>query len=99
MNTQVGTTSRGPEATSLAPDTSNGALLVGENNAYLAPDDTLASMLRPLAADSGEVVAYCRTGPRASLGFLALSKLGYTPKLYDGSITDWLRHNGPLETS
>ena len=63
--------------------------LVGENNAYLAPDDTLASMLRPLAADSGEVVAYCRTGPRASLGFLALSKLGYTPKLYDGSITDW----------
>ena len=45
------------------------------------------------------VVAYCRTGPRASLGFLALSKLGYTPKLYDGSITDWLRHNGPLETS
>ena len=56
-------------------------------------------MLRPLAADSGDVVAYCRTGPRASLGFLALSKLGHTPKLYDGSITDWLRHNGPLETS
>ena len=73
--------------------------LVGENNSYLAPDDTLASMLQPLAADSGDVVAYCRTGPRASLGFLALTKLGYTPKLYDGSITDWLRHNGPLETS
>ena len=73
--------------------------LVGENNSYLAPDDTLASMLQPIAADSGDVVAYCRTGPRASLGFLALTKLGYTPKLYDGSITDWLRHNGPLETS
>ena len=38
-------------------------------------------------------------GPEPSLGFLALTKLGYTPKLYDGSITDWLRHNGPLETS
>ena len=73
--------------------------LVGENNSYLASDETLASMLQPLAADSSEVVAYCRTGPRASLGFLALSKLGYTPKLYDGSMTDWLRHNGPLESS
>ena len=73
--------------------------LVGEDNAYLASDESLAAMLGPVASDSGEIVAYCRTGPRASLGFLALSKLGYSPKLYDGSITDWLRHGGALETS
>ena len=72
--------------------------LVGEDNAYLLPDDKLASMLRPLTSDSGEAIAYCRTGPRASLGFLALSKLGYSPRLYDGSMTDWLRRGGPLET-
>ena len=61
---------------------------------------TLASMLRTIwRPDSGEaIVAYCRTGPRASLGFLALSKLGYSPRLYDGSMTDWLRRGGPLET-
>lgn len=72
--------------------------LVGEDNAYLAPDEKLSSKLGPLTPDSGEVVAYCRTGPRASLGFLALSKLGYSPRLYDGSMTDWLRRGGPLET-
>jgi thiosulfate/3-mercaptopyruvate sulfurtransferase len=73
--------------------------LVGENNAYLAPDDHLTSLFNPLLRDSEGPVAYCRTGPRASLGFLALSKLGYSSRLYDGSMTDWLRHNGPLETS
>ena len=72
--------------------------LVGEDDAYLLPDDKLASMLRPLTSDSGDTIAYCRTGPRASLGFLALSKLGYSPRLYDGSMTDWLRRGGPLET-
>lgn len=72
--------------------------LVGENSAYLAADESLASMIGPLTPGSGEVVAYCRTGPRASLGFLALSKLGYSPKLYDGSMTDWMLHGGPLET-
>ena len=73
--------------------------LVGEDNAYLAANESLASMLGPLASDSDDVVAYCRTGPRASLGFLAMSKLGYSPKLYDGSMTDWLRHGGPVEAS
>ena len=72
--------------------------MVGEDNAYLLPDDKLASMLRPLTSDSEEAIAYCRTGPRASLGFLALSRLGYSPRLYDGSMTDWLRRGGPLET-
>ena len=73
--------------------------MVGENNAYLTSEDNLASMLGPLASGPGDVVAYCRTGPRASLGFLALSKLGYSPRLYDGSMTDWMRHDGPIEGS
>ena len=73
--------------------------LVGEDNAYLFGLTliTLASMLRPLTSDAGDTIAYCRTGPRASLGFLALSKLGYSPRLYDGSMTDWLRRGGPVE--
>ena len=96
--------------------------LVGEDNAYLLPNNALASLFQPLlsthpthpdsptqtahpepvegrAEDATPVIAYCRTGPRASLGFLALSKLGYSPRLYDGSITDWNRHDGPLEAS
>lgn len=91
--------------------------LVGEDNAYLASDETLRTLMHTalavhpadpahpeaLEGSSGDanrrnVVAYCRTGPRASLGFLALSKLGYSPRLYDGSMTDWLSRGGPLES-
>jgi 3-mercaptopyruvate sulfurtransferase SseA len=43
-------------------------------------------------------VAYCRIGPRAALGYLALSQLGIGVRLYDGSFAQWSRTALPVET-
>ncbi len=64
----------------------------------LAPREKLERML----ADSGiargdKVIAYCRSGPRASLGYLALRELGYDVRLFDGSYAEWTRAGLPVE--
>jgi thiosulfate/3-mercaptopyruvate sulfurtransferase len=43
------------------------------------------------------VIAYCRTGVRAALGFLALAQLGRKVALYDGSYTEWAKSGLPVE--
>jgi thiosulfate/3-mercaptopyruvate sulfurtransferase len=43
------------------------------------------------------VIAYCRSGPRASLGYLALRELGYEARLFDGSYAEWLHAGLPAE--
>jgi len=43
------------------------------------------------------VVAYCRSGPRASLGYLALRELGYEARLFDGSYAEWSHAGLPAE--
>jgi thiosulfate/3-mercaptopyruvate sulfurtransferase len=44
------------------------------------------------------VVAYCRSGPRAALGYLALSQLGVKVRLFDGSFAQWSQAGLPAET-
>jgi thiosulfate/3-mercaptopyruvate sulfurtransferase len=68
------------------------------------PEHLLASRekLERLLADSGiargdKVIAYCRSGPRASLGYLALRELGYDVRLFDGSYAEWTRAGLPVE--
>jgi thiosulfate/3-mercaptopyruvate sulfurtransferase len=56
----------------------------------LAPADKLGSMLAAAGIKRGDqVVAYCRSGPRAALGYLALTQLGYDVRLFDGSYAEW----------
>jgi thiosulfate/3-mercaptopyruvate sulfurtransferase len=43
------------------------------------------------------VVAYCRSGPRAALGYLALSQLGADVRLFDGSFAQWSQAGLPAE--
>jgi thiosulfate/3-mercaptopyruvate sulfurtransferase len=45
------------------------------------------------------IIAYCRSGPRAALGYLALKQLGYDVRLFDGSWMEWARAKLPAETS
>jgi thiosulfate/3-mercaptopyruvate sulfurtransferase len=45
----------------------------------------------------GKVVAYCRSGPRAALGYLALSQLGADVRLFDGSFAQWSQAGLPAE--
>jgi thiosulfate/3-mercaptopyruvate sulfurtransferase len=64
----------------------------------LAPHEKLERML----ADSGivrgdKLIAYCRSGRRASLGYLALRELGYDVRLFDGSYAEWTRAGLPVE--
>ncbi len=44
-----------------------------------------------------KVVAYCRSGPRAALGYLALTQAGYNARLFDGSFAEWARAGMPVE--
>jgi thiosulfate/3-mercaptopyruvate sulfurtransferase len=44
-----------------------------------------------------KVVAYCRSGPRAALGYLALSQLGANISVFDGSFAQWSRAGLPAE--
>jgi thiosulfate/3-mercaptopyruvate sulfurtransferase len=50
-------------------------------------------------AAGGRIVAYCRSGPRAALGYLALRELGYDVRLFDGSWAEWSRAGLPTEKS
>ncbi|HEU5410038.1 MAG TPA: rhodanese-like domain-containing protein [Candidatus Acidoferrales bacterium] len=44
-----------------------------------------------------QTIAYCRTGLRAALGFLALTQLGRPVSLYDGSYSEWSAAGLPVE--
>jgi thiosulfate/3-mercaptopyruvate sulfurtransferase len=64
----------------------------------LGSADKLAQLLDDAGIKPGDkVVAYCRSGPRASLGYLALKELGYDVRLFDGSYAEWSRSGLPAE--
>ncbi|MBI3302901.1 MAG: sulfurtransferase [Deltaproteobacteria bacterium] len=72
--------------------------LVGPSQTVLAPQEKLAQMLTAAGIARGDqIVAYCRTGPRAALGYLALRQYGYAVRLYDGSYAEWARYGLPVE--
>ena len=43
------------------------------------------------------VVAYCRSGVRASLAYLSMQQAGYNVRLYDGSYAEWMDSGNPVE--
>ena len=43
------------------------------------------------------VVAYCRSGIRAAVAYLAMQQAGYNVRLYDGSYTEWMDSGNPVE--
>ena len=43
------------------------------------------------------VVAYCRSGVRASLAYLSMQQAGYNVRLYDGSYAEWMDSGHPVE--
>ena len=54
------------------------------------PESELASLFAAAGVKQGEtVVTYCHIGQQASFVWLAARRLGYTAKLYDGSMQDW----------
>jgi thiosulfate/3-mercaptopyruvate sulfurtransferase len=61
-------------------------------DAILKPTAELAQIFARAGLKGDEtVVAYCRSGPRAALGYLALRQAGYNVRLFDGSWAQWSR--------
>ncbi|MEM1176997.1 MAG: rhodanese-like domain-containing protein [Acidobacteriota bacterium] len=54
----------------------------------LKPLDELQALYADVNVE-GPVVAYCRTGVKASHTYFVLRYLGYRPHLYDGSFIEW----------
>lgn len=74
--------------------------LAGTNGRFLAERATLETLFASCDIDSRQpVIAYCRTGLRAALGFLALTEMGVPVALYDGSYAEWARSDLPVESS
>jgi thiosulfate/3-mercaptopyruvate sulfurtransferase len=71
---------------------------IGANGNILGPPQQLDELFatRGIARDS-QTIAYCRTGLRAALGFLALTQLGRPVSLYDGSYSEWSAAGLPIE--
>ena len=64
----------------------------------LKPRDQIERMLNDAGlARADKIIAYCRSGPRASLGYLALRQLGYDVRLFDGSYAEWSGAGLPAE--
>jgi thiosulfate/3-mercaptopyruvate sulfurtransferase len=70
----------------------------GSNGDILASQNRIEQLLAAQGiAAQDQVVAYCRTGLRAALGFLALAQLGRNVSLYDGSYAEWAASGSPVE--
>lgn len=72
--------------------------MVGEDGKLVCSDEKARKMFE--AANIGPwdpVVAYCKIGPRAAVGYLAFKRLGYDVRLYDGSYAEWEKSGLPVE--
>jgi thiosulfate/3-mercaptopyruvate sulfurtransferase len=71
---------------------------IGANGKILSAAERLEEMFAARGVTRGtNAIAYCRTGVRAGLGFLALAQLGYNVALYDGSYAEWSGSGLPVE--
>ena len=72
--------------------------LNGAEDRLLASREELERQIEAAGIGHGQqVVAYCRSGPRAALGYLALTQAGYNARLFDGSFAEWARAGMPVE--
>jgi thiosulfate/3-mercaptopyruvate sulfurtransferase len=72
--------------------------LVGPQQEVLAPPGTIQQIVAAAGIQPGDrLVAYCRLGMRAALGYLALQQAGYDIRLYDHSYAEWARCGLPVE--
>ena len=74
--------------------------LVDGNGGYLKPPAALREQLAAQDINpTDRVIAYCRSGIRASVGWLALQQLGMEVRLYDGSYQEWMNRGMAVESS
>ena len=65
--------------------------MAGADGKLLIEPAALHQRLSAAGIATGDpVVAYCRSGVRASLAYLAMKQAGYNVRLYDGSYAEWM---------
>lgn len=72
--------------------------LAGEDGHLMVPHERVESVMT--AAGIGRedsVIAYCRSGLRAALPWLAMTQSGYEARLYDGSYAEWMERGEAVE--
>lgn len=74
--------------------------LVEGSGSYLKSPAALRELLAARGINPQDpVIAYCRSGIRASVGWLALRQLGMAVRLYDGSYLEWMNRGMAVESS
>ncbi len=72
--------------------------MAGAGGRLLIEPDLLHRRLAAAGVTPGDaVVAYCRSGVRASLAYLSMRQAGYDVRLYDGSYAEWMDSGRPVE--
>ena len=72
--------------------------MAGAGGRLLIEPDLLNRRLEAVGIKPGDaVVAYCRSGVRASLAYLSMQLAGYDVRLYDGSYAEWMDSSHPVE--
>jgi thiosulfate/3-mercaptopyruvate sulfurtransferase len=70
--------------------------LNGPDQEVLASHETIQQLVGASGIQRDDrIVAYCRLGMRAALGYLALQQAGYNVRLYDRSYAEWARSGLP----
>jgi thiosulfate/3-mercaptopyruvate sulfurtransferase len=70
----------------------------GDSQRLLKPDAETRRLLDAAGVKAdASLITYCRSGPRAALGYLALRQAGYGARLFDGSFLQWLQAGLPIE--
>ena len=72
--------------------------LAGSDGRLLIESERLEATLSSVGIGRDDsVIAYCRSGLRASLPYLAMKQAGYDVRLYDGSYVEWMMSGNPVE--
>ena len=72
--------------------------LAGQGGRVLIEPERLDSALSSVGIGREDsVIAYCRSGLRAALPYLAMKQAGYDVRLYDGSYAEWMISGNPVE--
>ena len=72
--------------------------LAGQDGRLLIEPERLEAALCSVGIGRDDsVIAYCRSGLRASLPYLAMKQTGYDVRLYDGSYVEWMMSGNPVE--
>ena len=72
--------------------------LAGTDGRLLIERERLDEALASVGVGKDDsIIAYCRSGLRAAVPYMAMKDAGYNVRLYDGSYAEWMMSGNPVE--